>query len=82
MASKNKNLSFEEKLTELENIVTDLESGDAPLEESLEKFKDGIMLSQELQEKLQEANSAVIKIINDDNNELSDFDVETDAAED
>lgn len=74
----NKEPNFEEKLNQLEKLVAELESGDAPLEEALEKFKNGIVLSQELQEKLQDANSAVTKIINDDNNQLSDFDVETD----
>lgn len=72
----NKEPSFEEKLNQLEKLVTELESGDAPLEEALEKFKNGIVLSQELQEKLQDANSAVTKIISDDDNQLSDFDVD------
>lgn len=77
----NKEPNFEEKLNQLEKLVAELESGDAPLEEALEKFKNGIVLSQELQEKLQDANSAVTKIINDDNNQLSDFDVETDETD-
>lgn len=81
MASR-KELTFEEKLNALENIVAELESGNQPLEESLEKFKKGIVLSQELQEKIQETNSTVIKIINDDNNQLSDFDIDAAIADD
>ncbi len=38
-------LKFEEALTQLEEIVTLLETGDLSLEESLKAFEDGIRLS-------------------------------------
>ncbi len=39
-----KKKSFEESLKELETIVAKLESGDLPLEESLEQFETGTKL--------------------------------------
>ena len=44
--------SFETSLAELEQIVTKLEDGDLPLEESLELFEKGIKLSRECRERL------------------------------
>ncbi len=41
--------SFEEKLTNLEQIVNSLEQGDVPLESALDQFQKGITLSKELQ---------------------------------
>ena len=36
------NLSFEDAMKELENVVSELESGDLTLDKSIEKFKKGI----------------------------------------
>ena len=47
--------SFETSLAELERIVTKLEDGDLPLEESLELFEKGIKLSRECRERLTKA---------------------------
>ena len=47
--------SFETSLAELEQIVTKLEDGDLPLEESLELFEKGIKLSRECRERLTKA---------------------------
>lgn len=41
---KNENISFEEAMKELQQLVGDLESGDAPLDKSLELFERGISL--------------------------------------
>ena len=38
-------LSFEGALTELEGVVSQLESGDMPLEQALEAFESGVKLS-------------------------------------
>ena len=40
--SKQNNVCFEEALGKLEVIVKELESGDLPLEEALDKFNQGI----------------------------------------
>jgi exodeoxyribonuclease VII small subunit len=44
--------SFEASLEALERIVEQLESGDLPLEKSLELFEQGVRLSRECQERL------------------------------
>ena len=41
---KNKELSFEESLKELENIVDQLESGDIDLEKSVKLYEKGMLL--------------------------------------
>ena len=46
--------TFEEKLTRLEEIVTLLDSDTIKLEESSKLFEEGITLSKELSEKLNE----------------------------
>jgi len=47
--------SFESQLASLERIVRELERGDLPLERSLELFEQGVRLSRECQERLNEA---------------------------
>ena len=47
--------SFESQLASLERIVRELERGDLPLEQSLELFEQGVKLSRECQERLNEA---------------------------
>ncbi len=47
--------SFETQLASLERIVRELERGDLPLEQSLELFEQGVRLSRECQERLNEA---------------------------
>ena len=47
--------TFEASLEALEEIVRKLERGDLPLEESLELFEQGIRLSRECQERLNQA---------------------------
>lgn len=48
-------MTFEDTLDKLNKIVSELESGNLTLEESLEKFKEGITLSGECKKKLEEA---------------------------
>jgi len=47
--------SFETQLATLERIVRELERGDLPLEQSLDLFEQGVRLSRECQERLNEA---------------------------
>lgn len=48
------NLSYEEALSRLEEIVAKLENAEIPLEESLKAFQEGIALSRLCREKLAE----------------------------
>lgn len=50
---------FEDALKKLEKIVSKLEEGDIPLEESLKLFEEGIRLSRFCSQKLDEAEKKV-----------------------
>jgi exodeoxyribonuclease VII small subunit len=50
---------FEDALNKLEKIVSKLEEGDIPLEESLKLFEEGIRLSHFCNQKLDEAEKRV-----------------------
>jgi exodeoxyribonuclease VII small subunit len=51
--------SFEDSLSKLESIVSQLESGDLPLEHALEIFEDGVGLARLCQSHLAEAERKV-----------------------
>lgn len=59
--------TFEDNLAKLEQIVTELEKGNVPLEEALSQFKQGVTLSQDLQGKLESAEKTLAKMMTDDN---------------
>ena len=69
-----KNFSFEEKLAELERIVNNLETGQVPLDDAIEEFKKAMDLVKECDEKLNGAQEAIAKIVND-NKEVVEFEV-------
>ena len=58
-----KDLSFEDALSELEAIVRKLESGDAPLEESITLYQRGAKLKAHCEGKLKDAQLKVEKIV-------------------
>ncbi|AYE38529.1 exodeoxyribonuclease VII small subunit [Companilactobacillus zhachilii] len=62
--------TFEENLADLEAIVSNLESGNVPLEEAMEKFKKGVTLSKELEKTLSDAEATVTKIMTKDGQEI------------
>jgi exodeoxyribonuclease VII small subunit len=62
--------SFEESLTDLEEIVGKLESGDLPLEESLELFEKGIKLSRECRSRLTSAERRIEILTKDADGEI------------
>jgi len=57
--------NFETSLAALEKIVRDLESGDLPLEKSLELFEAGVKLSRECQERLNQAERRIEILMRD-----------------
>ena len=57
--------SFEASLEALEQIVHQLEDGDLPLEKSLELFEDGIRLSRQCQERLNQAERRIEVLLRD-----------------
>ncbi len=56
---------FEDTLHKLEKIVSRLEEGDLPLEESLKLFEEGIRLSRFCEQKLDEAEKRVEILLKD-----------------
>jgi exodeoxyribonuclease VII small subunit len=63
--------SIESRLSELETILEELESGDLELDQALKKFEQGVKLSRECQKTLEDA-ELKIKILMD--NELKETD--------
>jgi exodeoxyribonuclease VII small subunit len=63
--------TFEQSLEELESIVTKLEQGDLPLEESLTLFENGIKLSRECRQRLNAAERQIQVLIKDADGELT-----------
>lgn len=55
-------LSFEEALAQLEKIVSQLESGEAPLERSIELYERGTALKAHCEARLKAAEAKVEKI--------------------
>lgn len=64
-----KEITFDQALAELEAVVSKLEQGDVPLEEALDQFQEGIKLSRYLKKTLQEAESTMTKVIDENGNE-------------
>lgn len=64
-----KKKTFEENLQELEAIVTKLENGDVALEDAIEAFQQGMILSKELQKTLDSAEKTLVKVIQADGTE-------------
>ncbi|MBM4207539.1 MAG: exodeoxyribonuclease VII small subunit [Gammaproteobacteria bacterium] len=69
MAKKKTVSSFEESLTELEQLVGKLERGDLSLEESLQAFERGVHLTRTCQKTLAEAEQKVQILIGKNGNQ-------------
>ena len=65
--NKDKELSFEESLKELENIVDQLESGDIDLEKSVKLYEKGMLLKKNCEDKLKTVEMQIKKIKLDNN---------------
>jgi exodeoxyribonuclease VII small subunit len=65
MAKKKQGHDFEQSLTNLEQLVEQMESGELSLEKALETFEQGIQLTRNCQTMLSEAEQKVQLLIND-----------------
>ena len=70
------NISFEQSLKELENIVRNLESGAIALDDSLENFENGIKLVRRCNLLLDNAEKKVKKLARNDAGEVIEEDFE------
>ena len=73
MESK-KELSFEDKIRELEDIVKELEGGEINLDDAIDKYTKAMRLAKECSDRLNKATEKVNKILKE-NGELADFEV-------
>lgn len=54
---------FEQAIVELEEIIKQLESGELSLDDSMEKFKQGVELANICNKKLQQAEKSITQLI-------------------
>ena len=65
---------FEDKVSELEEIISVLENGDVPLDESIKKYTEAMKLVKECDLELKNIEEKVNKIVSE-NGDLEDFEV-------
>ena len=58
--------NFEKNMSDLENIVTELEKGDLNLDESISKFEEGIKISKQCNKILEEAEKKITILLQKD----------------
>ena len=65
MEEKNRD-AFEESMKKLEKIVTELEKGDLSLDQSVDKFEEGIKISKECNKMLETAEKKISILLEKD----------------
>ena len=63
MSKQENNNDFETSLKKLEKIVSDLENGELPLEESIKTFEEGVKLTKHCQNLLSKAEIKIQKLV-------------------
>ena len=66
------NITFEESLLKLENIIRELEKGEVPLDDMVKKYTEAMSLVKFCNDKLNSATETVNKILAEDGS-LKDF---------
>lgn len=66
MAEEQQGLNFEEAMNQLEDIVSQLERGDVPLEQAIDLFQKGMQLSQLCSQKLSQVERKIEMIVETD----------------
>lgn len=74
MEQATQQMSFEQAINRLDEIVKELDSGKAPLEKSLQLFQEGIQLSKFCDSLLKNIEKQAMQIL--ENGELKPFDVD------
>ncbi|GAE91251.1 exodeoxyribonuclease VII small subunit [Gracilibacillus boraciitolerans JCM 21714] len=77
MNEKKNELSFEEALEQLEEIVNKMEEGEVPLEKAMEYYAKGSKLSKICHDKLAKADKQIKTILTDENKQES-FEIQED----
>lgn len=68
-------VKFEDKMKELENIISELENGEIDLDQSIEKYTRAMKLVKECNEKLKSVEEQVSKMVTEDGT-IEDFEME------
>ncbi len=68
-------VKFEDKMKELENIISELENGEIDLDQSIEKYTRAMKLVKECNEKLKSVEEQVSKMVSEDGT-IEDFEME------
>lgn len=74
--SKKEELNFEELMTKLEEITNKLENEKLSLDDSVKLFEEGMQISKECNNKLEDAEKKITILINE-NNEIKEEDFNT-----
>ena len=72
MPTKKQEVSFEENIKKLENIVRTLESGESSLDEMLSLFGEGISITKECTEQLEKAEQKITVMMKKANGEMEE----------
>ena len=72
MAKEKEELTFEDKIKLLEEIVKKLETGEVPLDDAINKYTEAMKLAKECSDKLSKVSEKVNKIMLE-NGKLEDF---------
>ena len=74
----NENKSFEEMMQDLEKIAKDLEGGELSLDESVKKFEEGMKISKECSEILENAEKKISILVKNSNGDVTEnkFEIE------
>lgn len=72
--AKNEEMTFEDKIKLLEEIVKELESGEVPLDDAINKYTEAMKLAKDCSDKLTKVSEKVNKIMLD-NGQLEDFEI-------
>ena len=65
-----KNLKFEQAVEKLEGMIEKIESGELSLDDSIKSFEEGMKLVQFCEEKLNEAQGRLEKLVKNEKGEL------------
>jgi exodeoxyribonuclease VII small subunit len=72
-----KTINLEKALSDLEDLVEELESGELPLEKAMKKFEEGIKLTRNCQAALKDAEQKVEVLLKSAGGEnLEEFDID------
>ena len=64
--------NFEKNMSDLENIVTELEKGDLNLDESISKFEEGIKISKQCNKILEDAEKKITILVKKEDGETDE----------